>query len=920
MVNKRYVDYAELIWEDFSYQIDNRQLKKRIREIMPYPRFTKVIINHFLSIHSSIPKEIPSGLHTIKDDDVLSRMKFISIGEDVQEYIRAIPDAMLTDDIKQSETYQITQMCALELLSLYDAWLKAIKGVQTLTPEEQLAANTMQALKASRKSNRSQLLTGGSSEGTDKEKKDNYDDDKSIDIEEADDEQTDDEFVRDYVDKEMKDAKVAESRNDDEEITDTTKADAEKTKEILAVSVYVISDLVVLSQIPEIPTVSSATTPPLPHSVSTISPILQQTTTPILTLPITTKAPPITTIAPVVTTIPDPLTAISQRVYVLEKDVQELKAVDHTTALLASLRSKIPSAVNAYLGSGLGDTLQKFLPKEVSDFATLVIQSTVKKALEKTPTALAKSSSQAQSSLKAAESLSEYQLENILFEKIEKSHSYLTHDKHQALYDSLFNSLCLDDVIARGQVDPEKILRKRDRDDEDPSAGPKRGKKTKRSRTKESEPSKKSSTTKESSKGKSHAKTFKSGKSVTAEEPVEEPAVEIASEDIKQTIDDVVNDADQPPYDTTQTKDKAPKYDWFKQPLQPLTPNPEWNIHRQAHLVSPVYTFLKGTCQSSIELEYNIEECYKALTDQLDCNYPEGDRCPYDLSKPLPLKVRPGRLTVPSEYFFNNDLEYLKASDPEKKYTTSITKTKAARYELVGIEDTIPNLWSVTKVGYNKDVERGIKHWGPKRQLFYITKINKLHGYGHLEEIVMRRVDRQKYKLKEGDFVNLHLNDIEDMLLLVAQHKLFNLEGSEIVDLDFLEISAKELYTPSFDPLRAVYKDLNKQKRVMRADELYKFSDGTLNQNRKDLPRDIPLDRIEVLRYDTKGVKVRKGIMQTKKELTLEQTQQGVSDEVLVNIDGVEERKRNVRIKGVKKEALHTLRQKPGQYICYQKH
>ncbi|GKF05704.1 hypothetical protein Tco_0036372, partial [Tanacetum coccineum] len=30
-----------------------------------------------------------------------------------------------------------------------------------------------------------------------------------------------------------------------------------------------------------------------------------------------------------------------------------------------------------------------------------------------------------------------------------------------------------------------------------------------------------------------------------------------------------------------------------------------------------------------------------------------------------------------------------------------------------------------------------------------------------------------------------------------------------------------------------------------------------------------------------KGVKVRKGIMQTKTELTLEQTQQGVSDEVL---------------------------------------
>ncbi|GJV11854.1 hypothetical protein Tco_1353395 [Tanacetum coccineum] len=154
-----------------------------------------------------------------------------------------------------------------------------------------------------------------------------------------------------------------------------------------------------------------------------------------------------------------------------------------------------------------------------------------------------------------------------------------------------------------------------------------------------------------------------------------------------------------------------------------------------------------------------MEEIYKALSNHLDWNNTEGDCCPYDLSAPLPLKGRPGRLTVPSEYLFNNDLEYLKSSDPEKKYTMSITKTKAARYELVGIEDMIPNLWSATKLGYDKDAAFRIKHW------------------------VVRRADRQKYTFKEGDFVNLHLNDIEDMLLLVSQHKLFNLEGSDIVDL-----------------------------------------------------------------------------------------------------------------------------------------
>nr|GEU61337.1 hypothetical protein [Tanacetum cinerariifolium] len=75
MFHKKYVDFAELICEDFSYQIDNRQLKKSRRKIMPYFRFTKIIINHFLSIRKLFPKSLPSGLHTIKDDGVLSQMK-----------------------------------------------------------------------------------------------------------------------------------------------------------------------------------------------------------------------------------------------------------------------------------------------------------------------------------------------------------------------------------------------------------------------------------------------------------------------------------------------------------------------------------------------------------------------------------------------------------------------------------------------------------------------------------------------------------------------------------------------------------------------------------------------------------------------------------------------------------------------------
>nr|GEY46123.1 hypothetical protein [Tanacetum cinerariifolium] len=99
---------------------------------------------------------------------------------------------------------------------------------------------------------------------------------------------------------------------------------------------------------------------------------------------------------------------------------------------------------------------------------------------------------------------------------------------------------------------------------------------------------------------------------------------------------------------------------------------PNQDNHTQEVLLGPVYNLLKGTCTSSIELEYNMEECFKALIDRIDWNNPEGDRCPFNLTKPLPLKGRLGRLTVAAEYFFN-DLEILKSSDPlrRKLYTPS---------------------------------------------------------------------------------------------------------------------------------------------------------------------------------------------------------------------------------------------------------
>ncbi|GKE67157.1 hypothetical protein Tco_1521318 [Tanacetum coccineum] len=101
----------------------------------------------------------------------------------------------------------------------------------------------------------------------------------------------------------------------------------------------------------------------------------------------------------------------------------------------------------------------------------------------------------------------------------------------------------------------------------------------------------------------------------------------------------------------------------------------------------------------------------------------------------------------------------------------------------------------------------------------------------------------------------------------------------------------------------------------------YRYTFPRSSQNRRDLPRDIPLDSVEVLRHDVKRSKSEnKGKVPTEMDLVLEQTQQGTSYEVSVSTEGVEELKRKVKIKGEKKEVLLTLKQKPGQYICCQNH
>nr|GEY06076.1 retrovirus-related Pol polyprotein from transposon TNT 1-94 [Tanacetum cinerariifolium] len=200
-----------------------------------------------------------------------------------------------------------------------------------------------------------------------------------------------------------------------------------------------------------------------------------------------------------------------------------------------------------------------------------------------------------------------------------------------------------------------------------------------------------------------------------------------------------------------------------------------------------------------VELEFFLEEVYKATTDQLDWVNPEDQQYPHNLLKPLPLipKSRVRRVIL-FDHFINNDLEYLHGGASSRKYTTSVTKIKAADYgHIKWIEDLVPRtMWIQEPIGYDKHALWGISQWRSKRQQLYgfdvnresardvcskrriITvtelKIVEWHNYKHLDWITVRKDNDKLYKFKEGDFKRLRIQDIEDMRLLLVQGKLTN--------------------------------------------------------------------------------------------------------------------------------------------------
>ncbi|GJR15057.1 hypothetical protein Tco_0797709 [Tanacetum coccineum] len=255
-------------------------------------------------------------------------------------------------------------------------------------------------------------------------------------------------------------------------------------------------------------------------------------------------------------------------------------------------------------------------------------------------------------------------------------------------------------------------------------------------------------------------------------------------------------------------------------------------MKRKRHFEGQAYEVVKAFYPDVIHLQFQMDECHKMLTDQVDWTNPEGDHVRVDVNRPLPLGSPPGHVTIQTQFFFNKDFGYLRYGSKGSSPALSISKMKAASYPDFGIELLVPEqMWIDDVCTY--DI-----------------------------------IDFQEHTIAEKDFKNLYPSDFEDLNLLLLQGHLDHLPGS---DKQMLSIPVKlwtrnlvirqqdkdfqlgiesyqtqlNLTKPGWDatgyefkhdytiiesPLAVVFPVDNNDQKIIRFNEIYKFSDGTLTR------------------------------------------------------------------------------------------
>ncbi|GKD16582.1 hypothetical protein Tco_1205740 [Tanacetum coccineum] len=332
----------------------------------------------------------------------------------------------------------------------------------------------------------------------------------------------------------------------------------------------------------------------------------------------------------------------------------------------------------------------------------------------------------------------------------------------------------------------------------------------------------------------------------------------------KQLVEDI------PMLDTTNISDSK---DTDSAHLPKIKPRPEWlkTILEEDIPTTLEPTWIGKTKLTQADLEGQDYEVVKAFHPDVVHLHPSG------------------HVTIQTQFFFNKDLDYLRYGSKGCGQALLISKMKAARYHDFGLELLVPeHMWIDDVCTYDISASYGISHWWFNRQKFYLDrhtaessrkavrthmrilrvvslKAYSRYGYDYLKEITLRRADYQEYTIAEKDFKNLYPMEFEDLNLLLQGH-LKHPPGSDkrmlstavnlwtrnlvirqrVEDLQLgIESYQKQLnltkpgwdatgfeykhdYTIIKTPRAVVFPIGNNERKIMRFNEIYKFSDVTL--------------------------------------------------------------------------------------------
>ncbi|GKB54989.1 retrovirus-related pol polyprotein from transposon TNT 1-94 [Tanacetum coccineum] len=150
-INNIHVDYAELLWEGLPYDLHHPTSS------IPYPRFTKIIISHYMTNFPEISRRVRDRYHNLKDDDIMKNI--FNLGRHKDRVRMMIPDWMISEEIKHTEHYRMyAEVFGIDVPLTQSQPTESIQGTHR-TPsslDEMILKDTLQVSLAEHKSREEQ--------------------------------------------------------------------------------------------------------------------------------------------------------------------------------------------------------------------------------------------------------------------------------------------------------------------------------------------------------------------------------------------------------------------------------------------------------------------------------------------------------------------------------------------------------------------------------------------------------------------------------------------------------------------------------------------------------------------------------------------------------------------------------------------